>query len=426
MFQDTSATRRVFQLTKRIRAVAGGTSASKTISILVWLIDYAQTNNNELITVVSETYPHLSDGAIRDFQLIMKDRGYWSDDNWHDTKHEYAFHTGSKIEFRAIDTYGKAHGPRRDILFINECNNLDYKIADQLMTRTRKLTWLDWNPTHEFWFYTELIPHRDDIDFITLTYKDNEALDPVVINEIESHRHNKQWWRVYGEGQLGEIDSRIYTGWGIIDEIPHEAKLERRGLDFGYSNDPAALLDIYKYNGGIILDERFYQKGMSNRAIAEYLKNCEDPQTLVYADSSEPKSIDEIATYGVPIIGANKGPGSVNQGIAYVQDQRISVTKRSVNLIKEYRNYLWIEDKDGTILNKPEDINNHLMDAMRYGLESFVYSFKREAGIVTPHAFDTKPKSFIVNENGEAEAYHIDPKAIAASKQEDNRDWMYR
>jgi phage terminase large subunit len=369
-FSRTTATDKIFAMKGRIRAVSGGTSASKTISILFWLIDYAQSVPNELVSVVSESYPHLQDGAMRDFQAIMRDRGYWKQDLWHDTKHTYTFETGTKLQFLAIDTYGKAHGPRRDVLYINEANYLDYKIVDQLITRTRKIVWMDWNPSEEFWFYTDMKPTRNDVDFITLTYLDNEALDPISVAEIESHRHNKMWWQVYGLGQLGEVEGRIFTDWKIIDDIPHEARLERRGLDFGYAYDPNALVDIYHHNGGIILDERLYQKGMSNRQIAQYLQNMDHPDTLIVADSAEPKSIDELASYGVNVIGANKGPGSLNQGIKYLQDQRVSVTRHSLNLIKEYRTYFWKQDKNGKILNTPEGGNDHILDAARYGLES--------------------------------------------------------
>src|SRR2546423_3999492 len=248
--QDTTATKKVFSLKKRIRGVSGGTSASKTVSIVIWCIDYAQTVKNEIVSIVSESYPHLSLGAMRDFETIMRDRGYWKDEFWNKTKHTYTFETGTIIEFLSIDTYGKAHGPRRDVLFINECNNLPYNIVDQLITRTRKIVWLDWNPITEFWFYTEMLGRRDDIDFLTLTYLDNEALDDISKSEIEAHRNNKIWWQVYGLGQLGEVETRIYTGWQIIDNIPHEARLERYGLDFGYSNDPTAIVAIYSYNGG--------------------------------------------------------------------------------------------------------------------------------------------------------------------------------
>ena len=370
-FSDTNSTRKVFSLTKRIRAVAGGTSASKTISILVWIIDYCQTKQgkDKLVSVVSESHPHLEKGAILDFENLMKDRGYWNQDRWNQTKHTYTFETGNKVEFYSVDTYGKAHGPRRDVLFVNECNNLEYKIVDQLITRTREIVWLDWNPSEEFWFYTEMQPNRDDIDFITLTYKDNDALDEVTIREIESHINNKNWWTVYGLGQLGAIESRIYTKWQIIDEIPFEAKLVRYWLDFGYSNDPTSIGEIYEYNGGYILNEVTYQKGLLNKQIADILNNRD--KALVVADSSEPKSIDEIHSYGVMIIGAEKGPDSIKNGIQTVQNQRISVTSRSINVIKEYRNYLWMTDKSGTIINTPDGGFDHCFAA-----DTLIYTTK--------------------------------------------------
>lgn len=368
--QDTTATRKIFQLKKRIRAVAGGTSASKTISILIWLIDYCQTKQTglKLATVTSESYPHLLKGAMLDFQNIMKDRGYWNDDLWHDTKHVYTFETGNKLEFATFDTYSKAHGSRRDVLFINEGNNLAYNIVDQLMVRTRENVWLDWNPTSEFWFYNDMLGQRDDIDFITLTYVDNEALDQQTIHEIESHKNNKGWWQVYGLGQLGTLEGRIFTEWIILDELPIEAQLVRYGLDFGYTNDPTAIPAVYRWNGAFVLDEITYQKGLSNRQIADILLN--EQKALIVADSAEPKSIDELRSYGLKIIGAHKGKDSVNQGIQYVQAQKIFVTKRSINLLKEYRNYLWMTDKDGKIINEPSPIWNHQMDALRYALES--------------------------------------------------------
>lgn len=369
-FEKTTATERVFELTKRIRAVAGGTSASKTISILIWCIDYAQSHKDELISVVSESYPHLLGGAMLDFENIMKAQNYWDEKCWvKNPRTVYRFTSGSKIEFVSIDEYGKAHGPRRDVLFINEANNMEYKIVDQLITRTKKIIWMDWNPSSEFWFYTDMLPMRtDDIDFITLTYLDNEALDPVMIQEIESHKPNKVWWQVYGLGQLGEIETRIYKDWQLIDDIPFEARLERYGLDFGYSNDPTAIIGVYYYNGSYILDEICYQKGLLNKPIADILKNV--PKALVIADSAEPKSIDELRLNGVTILPAQKGPGSINRGIGYVQQQKISITKRSVNTIKEYRNYVWLTDDDGKILNDAIETNNHSMDAIRYAIAS--------------------------------------------------------
>lgn len=303
----------------------------------------------------------------------MQDRLYWKDKNWvKSPRAVYTFETGSKIEFISVDTYSKAHGPRRDVLFGNEVNNIPYIIVDQLITRTREIVWLDWNPTNEFWFYTEMLPNRKDIDFITLTYKDNEALDKGTIDEIESHKHNVQWWKVYGLGQLGEVEGKVYKDWDIIDEIPRFARLERYAIDFGYSNDPTAIVAIYYYDGGYIIDEIAYSKLLANKMIADIIKNQPIPQVLTIADSAEPKSIDDIKTQGINIVGSEKGKDSVLNGIQLVQDQRISLTKRSVNLIKEYRNYLWKVDKDGKILNVPEHEFSHGMDAIRYGLSSII------------------------------------------------------
>ena len=306
-----------------------------------------------------------------DFERIMKDRGYWEDNRWVRTpKTTYTFDGGSKIEFLTVDTYGKAHGPRRDVLFVNECNNLSFNIVDQLIVRTREIVWLDWNPVSEFWFYTDFKDKRDDLDFITLTYLDNEALDEGTKKEIESRRERKGWWKVYGLGELGETEGKIYRDWEIIDEVPRNARLERYGLDFGYSNDPSALVGVYYYDGGYIWDEVIYQKGLSNKQIADVINN--QFQSIIVADSAEPKSIDEIKMYGVNIIATPKGKDSVNNGIQLVQDNKISVTRRSVNIIKEYRNYLWETDKNGKILNKPEGIWNHAMDAGRYAMSSII------------------------------------------------------
>lgn len=369
MYEMTTATRKIRKLKKRIRAVAGGTSASKTISILLYLINKAQSNKHLLISIVSESFPHLKRGCIRDFLNIMQEHGYFDDARWNKTDYTYTFETESKIEFFSVDQPGKVRGPRRDVLFINEAVNIPYESFDQLEVRTKSEIWLDWNPVRSFWFYDEIKDKRDDVDFLVLTYKDNEALDPQIIKSIESHKDNKNWWLVYGLGQLGELEAMIYTGWQIIDEVPFEARLERYGLDFGYSNDPAAIVAIYHYNDGIILDEELYQRGMHNNQLADFLKNR--PQAMVVADSAEPKSIDELKQYGVNVIPAEKGPGSVSRGIDYVQTQKVSMTKRSLNIIKEYRNYLWKTDRDGHILKEPDKGFDHTMDAIRYGLETF-------------------------------------------------------
>lgn len=328
---------------------------------------------------MAESVPHLKRGAIRDFKSILQEQRYWKDKQWNETDHIYEFENGSKIEFFSSDNGDKLRGARRDRLFINEANNVAKDAFDQLEVRTKELVFLDWNPTNTFWFYDDVIGKREDVEFITLTYLDNEALSQDIREAIERRKVNKSWWQVYGLGQLGEVEGKIYKDWQIIEEIPHEARLERYGLDFGYSNDPTAIVGIYKYNGGYILDEVTYQKGLSNKQIADILLN--QPKALVIADSAEPKSIDEIKLYGVNIIPTVKGRDSIRQGIQYVQDQRISITKRSTNLIKEYRNYLWLRDKSGKILNEPQDYLNHALDASRYGLTSFnIQTFRPLSG----------------------------------------------
>ena len=368
----TTATRKIAALTKRIRAIQGGTSAGKTIGTLEILIDLSQRDEKPTITsVVSESFPHLKRGAMRDFLNIMEVQGYYNPKRWNKTDCTYTFETGSIMEFFSVDQPGKVRGPRRDRLFGNEVNNWanGLETFEQLEVRTKEFVIIDWNPTSEFWYYDK-IANRDDVEHLTLTYKDNEGLDDQIVKSIEQRKDRKGWWQVYGLGQLGEVEGKIYKDWQIVDDISHHARLERYGLDFGYSNDPTSIVAIYYYDGGYVLDEVLFQKGLSNKQIADVLNN--QPPKLVIADSAEPKSIDEIKSYGINILPAEKGKDSVNNGIQIVQDQRISVTKRSINLIKEYRNYLWETDKEGKILNEPEHTFSHSMDAIRYALSSII------------------------------------------------------
>ena len=366
MFILTTATKKLNKLKKRIRGIAGGTSAGKTISITQLLIDKAQRDKKPTLTsITSESMPHLKRGAIRDFLNIMEEHNYFNPTLWNKTDFTYTFETGSKIEFFSLDMPHKVRGPRRQRLFINEANNIPLETFDQLEIRTTDEIWLDWNPTQEFWFYTD-VKNRANVDFEILTYKDNEGLDKSIVDSIESRKDNKNWWLVYGLGQLGEVEGKIYTDWIIIDEIPHEARLERYGLDFGYSNDPTSIVAVYKYNGGFILDETAYQTKLKNNQIAAILNNRD--KCLVIADSAEPKSIDEIGGEGISILACQKGPGSINKGIDYVQQQQISITKRSLNIIREYRNYMWKTDRDGKIINEADGGFDHSMDALRYAI----------------------------------------------------------
>jgi phage terminase large subunit len=193
----------------------------------------------------------------------------------------------------------------------------------------------------------------------------------VIRKEMEDDKERRP--ALYKHKWLGEpnsLERKIYKDWNFIDEIPPEAKLERRGLDYGYTNDPSALVSIYKWNGAFVIDENMYQKGLSNRQIADIILNQDDPQCIVVPDSAEPKSNDELMAYGISVLPANKGRGSVSHGIQVVQSQRVFVTKRSINIIREYRNYLWEQDKNGKILNEPEHQFSHSMDAIRYAMET--------------------------------------------------------
>lgn len=337
----------------------------------------AQTDTVPTLTsIVAESFPHLRRGAMRDFLLILKEHNYYKDDRWDRTNSVYTFETGSQIEFFSVDQPEKVRGARRDRLFINEANNISFSAFEELEVRTKEFVILDWNPTNSFWYYEEVRLQRDDIEELTLTYRDNEALSPEIVASIEQRKDRASWWKVYGLGQLGEIEGKIFPNWPIIDEIPYEARLERYGLDFGYTNDPTAIIAIYYYNGGYIWDEVLYAKGLSNKQIAETILN-QPKKALVIADSAEPKSIDELKMYQLNVQPTTKGQGSVLQRIQMTQDQQISVTKRSVNVIKENRNYLWEMDKDGRVLNAPEHTWSHSMDAGMYAMTSLVPMIQR-------------------------------------------------
>lgn len=384
MYYITTATRKIAALKKRIKAIQGGTSAGKTIGIEQVLIDRCQRDNpGDVTSVVSESFPHLKRGAIRDFISIMQTQNYYKDSRWNRSDFTYKFETGAILEFFSVDQPAKTRGPRRKRLFINEANNTPFETFEQLEIRTTDEIFLDWNPTNEFWFDTEVFGKRDDVEKIILTYRDNEALSQEIIRSIEQRKNRPGWWKVFGEGQLGEVEGKIYKEWQIIDEIPYEARLERFGLNFGFTGHPAAIVAIYYYNGGYIVDEIAYGHGMLNRMLADILIS-QPKKAVVIADNAEPKSIAEIQEYltsvGMTILPVDKGKDSVRHGISILQDLPISVTKRSTNVIKERRNYLWKFGPDGKMVQppEPEEPFHYSMDAVRYGIVSVAAVKRRE------------------------------------------------
>lgn len=381
MFIRTTAYNKIAALKKDLRIIQGGTSASKTISILLYLIDYCQSVPNKMVSVVSESLPHMKKGALKDFLTIMKVHGYYDEKRHNKTDQQYTFETGSIMEFFGLDDPDKAHGPRRDVLFVNEANNVSYSTFDALDVRTHDFTIIDYNPTTEFWVHTEVIPHHDH-DFLILTYKDNEALPEKMVRKIEARKHNENWWRVYGLGLVGKLEGLIFPNFEIIPKVPEDARLERHIVDFGYTNDDAAVGDLYSWNGGFVVDELAYGTGIKNREIANFIRGSENlplvgadrkydqrTEVLTVADSAEPKSIDDLEDCGVKVVGSTKGSGSVNAGIEQVQDQKIYITAQSTNYIKCFRNYQWkIDKRTGKSTNEPEHEFSHAPDSVRYGI----------------------------------------------------------
>ena len=367
MLKRTTAINKILALKKRIKIIQGGTSAGKTFGILPILIDKATKTGGLEISVVAESIPHLRRGALRDFLKVMKWTNRFVDERFNKSLLKYEFANGSFIEFFSADDSSKLRGARRDILYINECNNVNFEAYNELSIRTKKEVYLDFNPANEFW--VEEIKEDAEADFIILTYKDNEALDDGIVDQIEKNRlkaetstYWRNWWKVYGLGELGMLEGVVFSNWKPLDIIPSDARLVGIGLDFGYTNDPTSCIEIYKHNETRILNEIVYQTGLLNSDIAKLLPK----DVPVYADSAEPKSIADIQRYGITIKGVTKGRDSINYGIDVMQRENYLVTSKSINLIKELRSYCWDSDKTGKRLNKPIDNYNHAIDAVRY------------------------------------------------------------
>ena len=373
-FIVTTALKKLLRLKKRIKVVRGGTSASKTFSILPILIDRAIKTPDLEISVVSESIPHLRRGALKDFLKIMMALGRYNDNQFNKSTLKYTFVNGSYIEFFSVDQPDKLRGARRNVLYVNECNNVDFDSYYQLAIRTSGEIWLDYNPSSLFWVDRELLT-QDDVDFITLTYLDNEALSETIVKEIESAKEKaktssywENWWQVYGLGQTGSLEGVCIPDWQEIN-LPTEARLLCYGMDWGYSNDPTSLIAMYKYNDAYIFDELIYQKGLLNSDISDLLKT-NGVNDIVYADSAEPKSIAELNSYGHNVLPVSKGRDSIVYGLNLINQNKVYVTSRSKNLINELRNYTWMVDKSGNKLNKPIMAYDHAIDAMRYAMTS--------------------------------------------------------
>lgn len=375
-FIRTTAVNKILKMTKRKKVIQGSSSASKTYSILAILIDKACKSSMLEITVIGASVPHLKGGAMKDFLKIMKITNRYKSENWHDTNKKYTFTNGASIEFVNADG-DKAVGPRRDILYINEANLIDFNTYTQLAIRTSKDIYLDFNPVNRFWAHTEVL-QEEDAELLILTYKDNEAIPSTVLNELLTKREKAKisdywanWCKVYLDGEIGALEGVIFNNWKEIDSIPKEAKLMGLGMDFGFSRDFTTLVAVYKFGDKLILDELICRKGLLNSEIANLIKQNKAEKGVIYADSSDPKSIKDISSYGINIHPVKKGPGSVKEGIQLMQEFEMLITKGSNNLKEELTKYEWLKKGD---INTPIDAFNHSIDAARYCITSTLSS----------------------------------------------------
>lgn len=354
--------------TKRITVEQGGTRSGKTYNILLWIIFYyTDRNKGKIITICRKSFPSLRASVMRDFFDILKLHGLYFEELHNRSNHEY-YLNGNLVEFISLDQPQKIRGRKRNLLYINEANELYYEDWQQLIFRTDGKVILDYNPSDAFhWIYDKVIP-RDDCDFYQTTYKDNKFLDPTIVAEIERLKEtDEEYWRVYGLGERGMSRATIFQF--SMQDVPEQASLLAYGMDFGFTNDPTTLVAVYEHNGAIYLDELLYRTGMTNADISNMFREIGlDRRSEVFADSAEPKSIEELYRMGWNVKPTAKGADSVNAGIDIIKRYKVYVTPRSRNLSKEMENYKWTEDKNGNLLNKPVDAFNHAIDAARYAI----------------------------------------------------------
>ena len=360
------------------KVIQGGASASKTFSIMILLIGYAESYPNSLITVAGMTYNHLATGTMRDFKKIMQETNRWEDVNFNKSSKIYNFPNGSQIEFLSTDNM-TSRGPRRDVLFVNEANGISYETFDQLATRSRDFVILDYNPSSKFWAHEELVEgkQKDKTTFLTLTYLDNEALSKQERENIESRKPKEgeepsNWWTVYGLGQIGSLEGNIYQGWIAEDKKPDGFILKRRGVDFGFSNDPTAVVDVYENeNKEIFVETMIYERGLLTPELIAKMEKLEP--TLAVCDNARPEIIAEMRRSGLRAIACDKTSGEKMNGKRYnielVQRRIVHYLKTDKDLSKEYLSYAWRKKRStGEWLDEPEDGNDHDLDALSYAI----------------------------------------------------------
>lgn len=370
ILQETTALRKIRALKKRIRIVQGGTSAGKTYDILLDELNEAIIQDGILTTIMSDTMPNLRHGAMRDFLKICHETNVWDVAEWNSTYSTLTLPNRSIIEFYSADSED-ALGARRDRLFINEANRITKEAFDQLEVRTEQKITLDFNPVNQFWAHDLL--KRPDVDFVKLNYLDNEALSQNIVNALELRKGDgtSNWWRVYGLGEIGSLEGNVYEGWIPVDDIPQTAVLKRYGVDFGFSNDPTAVVAVYEDE-----DESLYLKTelcdikILTPVLIEKLKKL--PDALFVCDNARPEIIAEMQANGLRAIGSNKTAGEKMNGKRYnielVMRRKIHYLRTDTELEREYLTYAWRKKRTGEIIDEPQDGNDHIMDALAYAV----------------------------------------------------------
>ena len=355
---------------RKITIEQGGTRSGKTYNILMFIIfDYCLRNRNKTITICRKTFPSVRASVMRDFIEILRSHNMYSEEYHSKSNSEYHLN-GNLVEFISLDQPQKVRGRKRNLLFINEANELDFEDWQQLVFRTEDKIILDYNPSDEYhWIYDKVIT-RDDAEFNKTTYKDNKFLDQTIIEEIERLRDtDEQYWQIYGLGEKGFSKSTIFN-YAEINEIPEDAEFISYGADFGYTNDPTTTVSVYKKDYNLYIKEHLYQTQMTTVDIHNKWRQIGITSEPIYCDSAEPRLIDELKRMGWKARPSIKGADSINAGIDLLKRFKIHIYKDSHNAIQEFRNYKWQEDKSGKLMNKPVDKNNHLIDATRYATYS--------------------------------------------------------
>jgi phage terminase large subunit len=360
----------LLESTKKITIEQGGTRSGKTYNILLFIIfKYCLENTGKTITVCRKTFPAVRSSVMRDFLDILKAYSFYSEEAHNKSNHEYKLN-GNLIEFISLDQPQKVRGRKRNLLFINEANELDYEDWQQLIFRTEDKIILDFNPSDEYhWIYDKVIP-RDDADFFITTYLDNTFLNESIREEIERLRETDEtYWQIYGLGLKGISKATIFNYYEF-DTLPNDAEFISYGADAGYTNDPTTLVSVYKQGYNLYVKEHIYQTQMTTIDIANKWKQIGIDRDLIYFDSAEPRLIEELRRMGFNIRPSLKGADSVNAGIDLLKRFKIHIHRDSHNCIQEFRNYKWQEDRTGKTINKPIDKHNHTIDAVRYATYS--------------------------------------------------------